>query len=139
MKQYFAKYLPVEGEIKEGDYYSSATGIYKHTGGKNYVILSTYKKVKLFLCSRDIKVGDKVFCFDVHLNNPLHPPERYIDPWRIRTEGDTCNACIKVIGEISPNAIWVKEGDEFEERDISRRGCLGDLILIKCPCCGDFK
>lgn len=153
--KYFAKYLPVEGEIKEGDkvFYTGkqldfpeavyevldnvkqkmsvksagglgieytktpTTGAYLKIG-YNIFVGEHLQKVKLFLCSRDIQVVDKVFCLDVHYNNPLHPPEKYIDPWRIRGEGDTCKACIKVIGEISPEAVWVKEGDEFDEDQV---------------------
>jgi hypothetical protein len=122
MKQYFAKYLPVEGEIKEGDIVIGMDG----------------KKVKLFLCSRNIQVGDKVL--DIRTNT-----------WK-----EVNNSCgvelykqkpndiqFKVIGEISPNAKWVKEGDEFEENDWDYSEEEDDkgekVIKIGCPCCGDFK
>lgn len=74
MKQYFTKYLPVEGEIKEGDIVTCMgyTGIYtSFEFGKGFRLqfpngkanlfpedeLSEedykHQKVKLFLCSRD--------------------------------------------------------------------------------------
>jgi hypothetical protein len=64
-KKFFAKYSAVEGEIKEGDLYlQNLVGIgfineiRTYTGGK---LEARDKKVKLFLCSRDIEVGDKYF------------------------------------------------------------------------------
>lgn len=80
MKKYFAKYLPVDGEIKKGDeYINSEIKVGEPTYGKIYIGLPLviemghkgvgYKdkdyfrkymrKVKLFLCSRDIQVGDE--------------------------------------------------------------------------------
>ena len=49
------------------------------------------------------------------------------------------NDVIKVIGEISPDATWVKEGDEFDESDIDHGGWVDEdlktiLIKIKGPC-----
>lgn len=130
MKPYFAKYLPVEGEIKEGDMYwfnGSPTELRKDNNDAHG--MCSCKKVKLFLCSRDIQIGDKVrwLTGNGEWGNSVvtGDPSKLIETY-------------KVIGEISPEAIWVKEGDEFDEGDISRRGCLGDLILIKCPTCKKF-
>lgn len=106
-KPFFAKYIAVEGEIKEGDKYIHPltgrleTAIHVH-GSKTH----PYQPIKLFLCSRDIQVGDKVI-------NQLG--EEFV----IKDGGDLVSAklnkCYKVIGEISPEATWVKEGDEFDE------------------------
>ena len=50
---------------------------------------------------------------------------------------------IKVIGEISPEAKWVKEGDEFDSSDLLFQEKYFEMgnpkIQIKCPCCGTFK
>lgn len=113
MKTYFAKYLPVEGEIKQG-----VKAVFSPTGGKlstdkplpEWVIKSSnekgFKLGKLFLCSRDIQVGDEIIYeitnakFKWDGNTPQRPED------------------FKVIGEISPEATWVKEGDEFEEEQL---------------------
>jgi hypothetical protein len=103
-KPYFAISLPVKEEITEG----------------NYWLHLNAKKIKLFLCSRDIKVGDKAYS-DVLKDNI----ERIVVPsiqealelgsiptLTVGAEG------YKIIGEISPDAKWVKEGDEFDENEI---------------------
>jgi hypothetical protein len=115
MLPYFAKYLPVKGEIKEGEICFVDDG----QGNTGYLpfkkVYTTQgepfpKKVKLFLCSRDIQVGDKCVgftggeWFDVTVSDPT----KLIDTY-------------KVIGEISPEATWVKEGDEFDEDEWRER------------------
>lgn len=112
---FFAKYLPVEGEIKKGDYYID------NSLGKNTIHLCRStpsedlnstdlicKKVKLFLCSRDIKAGDKVI-----YNNK----EYEVTSDSLITVKNNKNT-YKVIGEISPEATWVKEDDEFDKGEI---------------------
>lgn len=120
-KPYFAKYLPVEGEIKEGDWVLSShkdpnlgPWLY-HLIGKEWEEYEEDckwypgKKAKLFLCSRDIQVGDKVqWCYGTM--NFIEEQRTFLE------EVDA----FKVIGEISPKAIWVKEGDEFEEDQIRK-------------------
>lgn len=130
-KPYFAKYLPVEGEIKEGDWYipkSSKLILQSLMTEVSYgvpiagIIMNTTKqlshtfhseplqKVKLFLCSRDIKVGDivKDSLFNEHLvtDNYMGNKHQWEGNW------------FKVIGEVSPEAKWVKEGDEFGEDEL---------------------
>lgn len=125
MKTYFTKYLPVDGDIKEGDSYQHFTGRIYHDFSRQ----ATYKnkgdkKVKLFLCSRDIQVGDTFFVDRDDYKSGPHISEGIIDErghiWHpnIKEEpnytlGAEESVCYKVIGEISPNATWVKEGDEF--------------------------
>lgn len=117
MKPYFAKYLPVEGEIEVGDYFvDEYKQIYKctkkdngGTWGSGYsrsINLKLSKKVKLFLCSRDIQVGDEV--------------TSYISGKKIKANlfPHTHPHFVKVIGEISPDATWVKEGQEFSEEEV---------------------
>jgi len=103
MKQYFAKYLPVEGGIKEGDIILDIFSQYSKAHKSNLQSRNPPKvKYKLFLCSRDIQVGDKVL------------DEEFCD-WIVQ-ENDlkALHLLTKVIGEISPDARWVKEGDEFD-------------------------
>jgi hypothetical protein len=127
MKKYFAKYLPVEGEPKEGDMV-----IYKEVGWtENYeeaLKAAVYGdpipiKVKLFLCSRDIQVGD-----EVHI--PYPSGEVRIKPTEasIIAIGNVAakNNGYKVVGEISPEATWVKEGDEFNEEEVKRVVCIAN-------------
>ncbi len=67
---------------------------------------------KLFLCSRDIQVGDKVF--EILSDETIGEEFEWtlgIDKYNSQYKED----CFKVIGEISPNAAWVKEEDEFED------------------------
>lgn len=75
MKAYFTKYLPVEGEMKEGDKYKCAgseevrtcKSTYREDAetGKGERFLDTtlwsmsLQKVELFLCSADIQPNDK--------------------------------------------------------------------------------
>lgn len=120
MKLYFTKYLPVEGDPKEGDMV-----IYKVIGWtENYedaVKAATYGdplpiKVKLFLCSRDIQIGDfaterlttgEYEDFEIHTENDIFP-----DMIEKGTQ-------FKKIGEISPEAAkFVREGQEFDEEEL---------------------
>jgi hypothetical protein len=156
MKTYFAKYLPVEGEIKEGDYFiRSKCNTIMHAGDISITEkanLLKYPKAKLFLCSRDIQVGDRVWNQD----------SGYGEVKEIDIEGETLGVkydlqdyeveedfkyIVKVIGEISPEAKWVKEGDEFDEGEVFNSPAplwitgIGyqDFIQVKCPCCETFK
>lgn len=160
--KYFAKYLPVEGEIKEGDMFS-VNGFVGPTilkADKDIPITAGVgiKKVKLFLCSRDIQVGDTVIdqvgrkwenmeeCFVITSRgwNELHPKQ----------------PCYKVIGEISQEATWVKEGDEFDGYEVwwwwqghfffkikeedesfytkAKSKGVEERIKVKCPTCKTF-
>lgn len=108
MKTYFAKYLPVEGDIKIGDkFYEEGLGIGTRVGKKG---IYDFQKVKLFLCSRDIQVGDEVMDSTGTLKAKLD-----IQP---QPNEIASGKYIKVIGEISPEATWVKEGDEFDEDEV---------------------
>lgn len=129
-KLFFAKYLPVEGnELNKGEYWLHPKGVvfpYSETYLKAFNALKTVgkaQKVKLFLCSRDIQVDDEVINLFGHASFNLKG--KYIadsdleDTCYIQTKngGEQCvkSHWIKVIGEISPEATWVKDGDEFNE------------------------
>lgn len=132
MKKYFAKYLPVEEEIKNGDsiIFDGYNGIStrhdergRNTLTKNGIKL---KKVKLFLCSIDIQVGDYI--------RSEHSPATLVKDIEVTNSLDTSTPhweagndylydkklSFKVIGEISSEAIWIKEGDEFDENEIKK-------------------
>lgn len=126
MKQYFVKYLPVEGEIKNGNKFLSneEIKICVNENGRSSCLVNGDKKVKLFLCSRDIQVGDKYKYIDETDNNSIH--EGLANIIEVREDEVVFDnktflykrEVIKVIGKISPNTTWVKEGDEFDENQV---------------------
>lgn len=132
MKEFFAKYLPVPGEIKESDraFWNVQTNRVfapsldeKNIGNWKSLLrkvrTAQHRPVKLFLCTRNIQVGDEVM--DINSNQTfivgnIKGDEVYDkkDNW-VRLKKN----CIKVIGEISPKATWVTEGDEFDKNEIN--------------------
>lgn len=131
-KPYFTKYLPVEGEIKPDDDFkhSIKDGIHTNTDITS-INHPDYQKVKLFLCSRDIKVGDK----QIHL-----PSGEIISTIHDEIDLELCTVgfksiglqpVFKVIGEISPDTTWVKEGDEFDEDEIRNAKGLAAMGAIE--------
>ncbi len=157
MKKYFAKYLPVEGNINGGEYYKSKK--YPHLEAKvvtanwSKQILDFYdvQKVKLFLCSKDIQIGDKV----VQDKEKSFNPNSLAIIDKEHLEMHKMYGHFKVIGEISPEATWVKEGDKFGilevkivgENSWGERHSIGlykkrdnpkVYCEIKCPTCKHF-
>lgn len=112
MKRYFAKYIPAEGEIKDGESGLTSSGhVFKaiHT---HLHLTKGKQKVKLFLCSYDVKIGDVVPEYGKIVNAKI---SSFI------FEDGKCQqkmVCYKVIGEISPRAIGVNQWDEFNDEDI---------------------
>jgi hypothetical protein len=114
-KIYFAKYLPVDGEIKEGDSYLFADKVLlapktfaDHDEGSD----GKRRKVKLFLCSEDIQIGDMVKDINYPSQIPFLMDGLYL---KILKEKGIKDNFYRVVGEISPEATWVKDGDEFDE------------------------
>lgn len=121
----FAKYLTVEGEIKINDFYIDRNGLikrhidYDKTYEKNDLMKRLYhkavnkwgKKIKLFLCSNNIQIGDLVFIPDQE------------EAGNVIDFNDLCywqsKKSYKMIGEISPNATWIKEGDKISIFDLN--------------------
>jgi len=109
MSKYFVKYLPVEGEIKKGDKLFDPPmhrmGVMEALTDNEGIRIKAKggTKVKLFLCSRDID-WTKCTTLETHI------------PFKQKDENDLP---FQVIGEISPEATWVKEGDEFDESSVS--------------------
>lgn len=105
MKQYFCKYIPVEGEEKRktGSTVSNEVGIClrEEDGGYDY-----YQKVELSLCSRDVSLHEECWLD----NEKVIPNQLHVD---LRDK------CYKVIGSISPDAVWVTEGMEFDEDEVT--------------------
>jgi hypothetical protein len=138
MKKYFTKFLPVEGEIKEGDFFSFVPierqplsgGIFQahlvedgwieEWGIDRKFKQSACQKVKLFLCSRDIQIGDNTnvgiitHIYDTKVGVQAEQNKDY------RILLTPKKDCYKVIGEISSAALsYVKEGQDFNEEQIN--------------------
>jgi hypothetical protein len=187
MKLYFASYLGVHGEIKEGDLFlrDSKPSIHQFLGIKSgnlgkYKIIQGYTgeegkkyeghivnhincpKVKLYICSRDIKAGDSVRfrlaanavekelkCVDDFMDVNIHGDDMKTvvledGDFKVYTTPDRTNQCYKIIGLVSPNAIWVKHGDEFDKEELLQHGvgvnltANGGTVKIKCSQCNTY-
>jgi len=139
-KKYFTRHLPVEGEVQDGDWFffeGRNLPLRKDSKLEAECPLSTDDnpkiKVKLFLCSRDIQVGDKGYNPNPYRNYELEEiiicetPEGYKLGFLTANYPDGHNKVpfyvpqpFKIIGEISPEAMWVKEGDEFDEDEVKQ-------------------
>jgi hypothetical protein len=133
MKKYFAKYLPVEGNIKDRDYYIDDNNeVWQHK--KELCFTPPGRKAILFLCSKEVSLGDEIyykgFSSRIEKGNfhsiaksedgddfiDITPDNRGIGILINHEDNGLC----KPIGEISLKATWVKEGDEFDEDEIHR-------------------
>jgi hypothetical protein len=94
MKKYFATHIPEEDENKSDDIIH----------------------VKLHLCSRDIKIGDKGLVSKEISHKSTMP---ILDAYELQALKEY--GAYKIIGEISPEATWVREGDEFDEDEVRFR------------------
>ncbi len=141
MKPYFANWIVVEGELEVGDmtFWEGDEGYYANEflavtdSFITHAIASGWKKYKLFLCTRNIKEGDKVMDEDGDVGivtdaKDLHNIE--VD-YENGARGISCMVencedkkqegfqdLFKVIALISPKARWVKVGHEFEENEV---------------------
>lgn len=132
LMKYFAKFLPTEGTMEH------ATGLnqaeigeiidLKNRGFYKYLVEGKFQKMGLFLCSRDIKVGDEILIIkhstssEVLDKRIVEGYKEEFDAFRIKDGGYIGRSIsIKPIGEISKDAIWVKEGDEFEDDEINKQ------------------
>jgi hypothetical protein len=98
---------------------------------------------KLILCSRDIQAGDEIW--NDFSKSFVEIGQEYIDTMTtLKAE-----TSFKKIGEVSPDAKWVKEGMEFDEEDLYYQGGfqgtipdnykeVNGMIEVKCPYCGTF-
>ena len=100
-----------------------------------------YFKSKFYLCSRDIQVGEEFLQKGIFA---IHPTARFVatevtEEW-IKDDENKKYApatVYKIIGEISPDVTWVKEGDEFDEDQILKWDIIGSeykFIQIKGAC-----
>lgn len=115
--KYFAKYLPVEGEPQGCDCMICDAEMPLEQNCRRI------RRMKLFLCSRDIQVGEefKFKNFPEKLTRVTANEDiRFWIAANVSTGKRLfiIEQCYKIIGPISPEAAWVKEGDEFEEGQI---------------------
>lgn len=120
--KYFAKYLPVEGRgdkgckwqwfnnIKDAEWEDITPSDMDAIIAHGLKPEPRFRKLKLFLCSRDINLHEKCY-----LQETVNGELQEVVPNQIHAE--LRKKCFVKIGEISPEATWVKEGDEFEEGD----------------------
>ncbi len=109
--KYFTKYLECGGSLEVGDITFWEDEGYYHgkflrvtESFKIHANASQWKKYKLFLCSREEYYGEP-------------PIGTYIDTEILDRSSEHIIAT-RVIGEISPDATWVKPGDEFDESEL---------------------
>lgn len=138
-KPYFAKLLPVLGPVKSGDLFTHASKIYECIGtddGRVWANLGESaadtqlaadpgdcQKVAIYLCSWDVKVGDKFTQIGI---DARYPDARFTcvghskDGDLIDNEGRKFAPATvyKIIGLISPEATWVEKGMKFDEQQI---------------------
>ena len=107
-------------QIEENAIRNQKTSGYLHLKVGYNIFEKDVKKVKLFLCSRDIAVGDTVvwlhkYTWSMFQEFPVTTQEGvdimkkdHAGKWGVK------------IGEISPEATWVKEDMEFNEEDIHK-------------------
>lgn len=162
--KYFCKYLPVEGETKEGDRFIDkgvnnligTAHIPEYYDNPHVSYYNGYQKVKLFLCSRDIQIGDKIWSkitdelIEYRYTNSIDFEENLPPSY----SGEPDKTAFKVIGEISPEATWVTENQEFNKTEV-RKAWLNkftkkfslnpnpieayiEMWQIKCPTCKKF-
>ena len=104
--------------------------------------------VKPFAVTKDIEVGDDVFYF---YDNPNKHPFTYkADAEKVdynKNPIGSPNVYVKVLGELSQDAIWVKDGDEIEVqsvpdaiskpiKEITGYNYVG--LEVRCPTCNTY-
>lgn len=125
--KYFTKYLKVEGKATVNGCNQCEIGEVIKIREDNYRYLGNneFEKVKLFLCTRDIQVGDEIVCDEDISKKAVVESLTSSGLIRLRVNKEfyteVQNSCFKVIGELSKDAIWITEGMEFEEEDINRQ------------------
>lgn len=140
MKPYFTKYIPVEEEIEDDNFFLTPDGRIsqcKQVLESMPATIMNYngetwkedelKKVKLFLCSRDMQVGDRLtdtYGKNEYIYEGFDEKGNYFVtnttfPYGNCSKQYFDDCFLKLIGEISPEATWVKEGDEFDDSQIA--------------------
>lgn len=124
MKRYFTKLIPVDRHAGKGDIILSKTGqpliwgdqprhgISAFTWSEVIQYLKEFTCADLMVISTDIKVGDDITLDGVEF---IKYEAGEVDSiWQ-----EHVNKGFKIIGKVSPAAIWVKPGDAFNEDDFA--------------------
>lgn len=99
--------------FKEGDNYNFCIRKLHGTGASGISLKKEdFIKAKLFLCSRIIQVGDELI--DSSGFTRIVESEDHLSKLTVLISSGEVG---KKIGEISPDAKWVKEGDEFDRAE----------------------
>jgi hypothetical protein len=110
-KIFFAKYLAVEGQIKSGEIGISINNVmYTH---QPHLPDEYGKPTRLFLCSKDIRVGDTANYFIETI-----PGMQSLVVTEDNKTSLAVNHGFKILGEVSLEATWVTEGTEFSESEV---------------------
>jgi hypothetical protein len=171
-KQFFAEWLPVEGDSDYVQCWGKAVCKRSKSNSAIYHLIDNaegappitdfevktipqgFKHVKLFLCSRDIQVGDECHYrgFKGKVGRSIHGKQVWVlddSEGNHLIYADDLDSLFKVVGEISQEATWVKEGDEFDREDLRANGVGVNWseeshdsgkykFKIKCPTCNHF-
>jgi hypothetical protein len=150
-KTFFTRYFPVPGEkIGYGEKYFNKVFFENQERKRHAIHIRTrdktnddvfkgndqyYVKAKLFLCSRDIQVGDKIQCigwrpYDCEFVKEFPNGNIQIKLPDGQLHTTDYKEVYKVIGEISPDATWVKEGAEFDEKQLAFNSSENDEIFL---------
>ncbi len=128
-KPYFAIWLVVDGKVKEGNCLDTIKNeIIYYNGDYGEKTPDELKPVKLFLCVKNIL--PETFVRSKTSTTKFRVLE-VLEANRIKIEfghGESIvskNDFFNAVGEISPKAFLIKEGDEFNEDDIK--------ITEQCP------
>ena len=121
MKKLFIKNLPVDGEINPGDQIiNTENGRTDICGPLGFASNpKPYKKLQLFLCSWDLKVGDQVICNDKDCIIESMTSSGLV---RLRSQHIAFTEVLgvdifKKVLPVSPKAIWIKEQMCFYEEE----------------------
>lgn len=165
MKTYFAKYLPAEGKItdatkvmfKINDEWTEPCDFDSFIGPD----IQKVAQGKLFICSRDMKIGGGIYVPDSPLTDMHKGNIGVVSDINVANQvvhytidcliGGVIHSGIfmkenpfKIIGMVFSEDTWVKEGDEFDKEDLEANGCgpnWNDIptdiwkFKIKCPTC----
>lgn len=171
MESFFAAYIPVSGEIQDGDtirydgeYYKVVKGPSSGPGEIEMDLVkylhSNVQKVALLLCSYDIKEGDMVSSLLTDRTYFTKASKEHVSS---NKNVDNNNRYFKVVGEVSPKASWVKDGDKIDVNELdsfdgkiiyyclplepdkelshrsSKQNNIWRFVKIRCRCCGMFR
>jgi len=115
MEKFFIELLPVNNKkVLPGDVLKS-----EMTSG-NPIGPNKAQMFRRYVCSRDIQVGDTFWANESFRKCSDKKEGDY--PYKDETDQWHSKHWFRVVGEISPAATWVKEGNEFDSSQIEMGG-----------------